>query len=75
MELDAAQGRVGILNQGNTCYLNAAVQCLSNVPLLREYILTQRFKEELNPENKDGSKKCGVALAFFDLVGRLWHCA
>jgi ubiquitin C-terminal hydrolase len=38
----------GLLNIGNTCYLNTALQCLYNVKDLNKYMLfDKKFKEEL----------------------------
>ena len=33
-------GSRGMQNMGNTCYMGSALQCLSNVPLLRRYFLS-----------------------------------
>lgn len=41
---------VGLRNLGNTCYLNASIQCLSNSRLLREYFTgpTKMWTRDLN---------------------------
>ena len=35
----AKQGKVGLRNLGNTCYMNSALQCLSNTTALHPYFL------------------------------------
>lgn len=32
-------GQIGLANLGNTCYMNASLQCLSNIRRLRDYFL------------------------------------
>jgi ubiquitin carboxyl-terminal hydrolase 4/11/15 len=39
-------GATGLDNLGNTCYMNAALQCLSNTPLLTGYFLSERYAED-----------------------------
>jgi ubiquitin C-terminal hydrolase len=42
------KGIFGLKNRGNTCYLNASIQCLSNIVPLSEYFLTNSHVNDLN---------------------------
>jgi ubiquitin carboxyl-terminal hydrolase 8 len=48
------KGIYGLTNRGNTCYLNTAIQCLSNINPLTEYFLSNKYVSEL----EDKLKKC-----------------
>ena len=42
----------GLCNLGNTCYMNSILQCLESTPPLAHYILSRRYKTDLNRESK-----------------------
>jgi len=50
-------GAIGLSNLGNTCYANAAWQCLSYIPLLRSYLISGQYKTngDLNKDNPLGT--------------------
>lgn len=53
-------GATGIRNHGNTCFINAVIQCLSHTDLLAEYFVLDQYKLDLARCNKINSKKYGT---------------
>ena len=43
----------GLINLGNTCYMNSIIQCMSNTIPLTEYFLSNSFKEFLDVSSDD----------------------
>ncbi|GLE05681.1 hypothetical protein PINS_up014721 [Pythium insidiosum] len=66
-------GSVGLTNLGNTCYMNSALQCLTNTQLLAEYFLSGMYLEDINRTSTLGLQG-KLAEVFGKLAEDMW-CA
>lgn len=62
-------GLCGLKNLGNTCYMNSAIQCMSNTLVLTNYFLSDKYLEDI-----DKSKiESGLVLEWRRLIEVLWN--
>jgi len=68
-----AQSNAGLHNLGNTCFMASSVACLANVPVLRDYFLSSRFKDSLRVKGLLTERTQGrFATGFYDLLSQIW---
>ncbi|XP_037914433.1 ubiquitin carboxyl-terminal hydrolase 20 isoform X2 [Hermetia illucens] len=65
-------GLVGLQNIANTCYMNAALQALSNSPPLTTYFLDCGDIIEATSELTGNQRKIGLAKSYHRLMKEMW---
>ena len=66
------KGKVGLYNLGNTCYMNSALQCLSNTKDLRKYFIKKLDESILNFDNRINTAEGLIVNEFSKLIKHMW---
>ena len=64
--INKSNNLVGLMNLGNTCFINSSLQCLFHTKALSDYFLNNLYTKEINKENAQGTKGL-IAEGFADL--------
>jgi ubiquitin carboxyl-terminal hydrolase 8 len=65
------KGKSGLKNMGNTCYMNSAIQCLSNTLELSHYFLSRQYEKDINKKNPT-KLQYHLVLRYIDLLINMW---
>lgn len=86
-EVGPLAGRLGLKNMGNTCFMNAGLQCIAHLEPLAQYFLRGGFEKDrsgkfaqhsagsegANADTK-GEQRGELTYSFTALLRQLWQC-
>ena len=69
--MDLKRQKIGLINEGNTSFMNSSIQCIYHIDELTRYFVSGQYAEEINQTNPLGTRG-EISTAFGKVLQELW---